>query len=460
MNNLTQKTPMPVDYRVLASIEQMVATLPKGTDLAICDLMSALLSGYFVESRGSIVAAVDGFLQQTIADDRERQARTCRAAKAVRSGKFCHHELLTNLKQLVQEENEWQPTRIQGYRLKSIDFTGFRRSRVKKLKSKIYDAKANRAVPATSFGLITTIGTVKEQRVALLDDIVVGNTQKNDPSADMQALLKRVAKYIDNDELGIFDAGFVLAKITAQGTKNALVRLAQNCTFGKAPGKVPERKSHMGRKPTQYKAEVVRPLARQHGEKIIPATPPDEKCVWQIDGHEIVASVWHSIYFLERQLKDIKSETQKKKLRKKPIKVVVIEHPDYDAPLILGTTVTELEPMGMYKIYPERWPVEGIPQTAKYLLSGGGGRHFVHHEKAIERLPCLVMIFGSLLKYIAATLPPIRTGFWDRAAKPTYGRLMRHLKKVSIQLSSQLFKKESVTAHLPVGYEAVRLSMT
>jgi len=68
------------------------------------------------------------------------------------------------------------------------------------------------------------------------------------------------------------------------------------------------------------------------------------------------------------------------------------------------------------------------------------------------------MIFGSLLKYLAAISPPIRSGFWDRIVKPTYGRLVKHLKKVGIPLSSQLSKKASVTAHLPLGYEAIRLA--
>ena len=117
-----------------------------------------------------------------------------------------------------------------------------------------------------------------------------------------------------------------------------------------------------------------------------------------------------------------------------------------------------LEPVAAYKIYVSRWPVEGLPQTGKYILSGGTGTHYVHHLTSMQRLPTLSLIFGSLLKYVAATSPPFRTGFWDRAAKLTYGRLLRQLKKVGIPLSEQLFKKESVTAHLPVGYDAIRLA--
>ena len=52
--------------QVQQAIEQMVANLPKGTDLGLCDVISAMFSGYFVESGGSIVEVevsydADGF---------------------------------------------------------------------------------------------------------------------------------------------------------------------------------------------------------------------------------------------------------------------------------------------------------------------------------------------------------------------------------------------------------------
>lgn len=109
---------------------------------------------------------------------------------------------------------------------------------------------------------------------------------------------------------------------------------------------------------------------------------------------------------------------------------MAIYDPDCDAPLLVGTPLLSLKPEAAYKIYVARWPVEGLPQTGKYILSGGTGTHYVHHPTAMQRLPALSLIFGSLLKYVAATLPPFRTGFWDRVLEPTYGRLLRHLKKL------------------------------
>jgi len=38
---------------------------------------------------------------------------------------------------------------------------------------------------------------------------------------------------------------------------------------------------------------------------------------------------------------------------------------------------------------------------------------------------------------VAVTLPPFRTGFGERKLKPTYGRWLKHLKKVGIALSNR-----------------------
>jgi hypothetical protein len=268
-----------------------------------------------------------------------------------------------------------------------------------------------------------------------------------------------VATELDKDELAVFDAGFKLVEAAQADIRRCLIRLPKNITFGQTAGEIPERTSAKGPEPTQYKAEIVRPLARKHGDKTLPATAADEiTTMTDESGREIEVHVWHKVYFLERQLKKVTDERKKQKLRHTPLKVMAIYDPDYDAPLLLGTQLLELKPESASKVYVARWPIEGLPQTGKYILSGGGGTHYVHHPTAMQRLPLLSLIFGSLLKYAAATLPPFRTGFWDRTLKPTYGRLLRHLKKVGIQLSEQLFKKESATAHLPIGYDAIRLT--
>jgi hypothetical protein len=307
--------------------------------------------------------------------------------------------------------------------------------------------------------MIASIGEVNGQRIALLKNAVLTDLSLNDGLGHKKQLYKQVATELAEDEIAVFDAGFRLVEAVEANITRCLIRLASNCTFGKTAGQIPKRTSAKGPEPSQYKAEIVRPLARKHGDKTLPATKADR--IYKMtdsNGTETTIHVWEKLYFLERQLENVDNKRKKQKLRHMPIKVIAIYHPNYDDPLLLGTPLLQLEPESASKIYTARWPIEGLPQTGKHILSGGGGTHYVHHPIAMQRLPLLSLIFGSLLKYAAATLPPFRTGFWDRVAKPTYGRLLRYLKKVGIQLSGQLFKKGSVTAHLPVGYDAIRLS--
>lgn len=459
MQNIKQKTPTQANYRMLALIEQVVATAPKGTALGLSDVVSAMFSGHFIESGGAVTPAVEAFLRQEVKDEKERISRTRRAAKAVTYGSYNLREMINEVQDIVQQEGYWQPIKAQDYRIVPVDFTAFRRTAVKKLKAKAYVSDANRAVPAVPIGMIATVGEVNGQRVALLKNVVHTNLGTNDNAAHKKKLYQQVAKELDEDEIAVFDAGFRLAEAAVANIERCLIRLAKNCTFGKTPGKIPERTSQKGRTPTQYQAETVRPLARKHGDRTLPATKADQTYkITDESGREIEVHIWEKVYFLERHLQDISSERKKRKLRRMPLKVIAIYDPDYEDPLLVGTPVLSLQPAAALKIYVSRWPVEGLPQTGKYILSGGLGTHYVHHPTAMERLPTLSLIFGSLLKYAAAVLPPFRTGFWDRSVKPTYGRLLRHLKKVGLPLSGQLFKKASVTTHLPIGYDAIRLA--
>jgi hypothetical protein len=418
-----------------------------------------MYSGYFVESGGGIMPAVDQYLSTFIDDETERAARSRRAAKAITYGQFNLEELLDELKKRVGADGQWQATVIQGYELKPVDMTAYKRARVKGLKSKTYDSSANKAVSGVPFGMMGATGRVGDQRVAILELLVCGDTSQNAPSTEMEKVYKQVGKKLTETDLALFDAGFSLVDAVRHGVNNCVVRLAKNCTFGKTAGKIPPRTSNKGPTPSRHQAEVMRPLARKHGDNLLPASKPTRThTIVDEAGVEIEVKVWSRVYFLERHLDRVEDTKHKRKLRHIPLQIVAVHHPDFKDPLLLGTPVLELTAASMQAIYPERWPIEGIPQTGKYILSGGGGRHYVHHPTAITRLPALTMIFGSLFKYLAAILPPIRSGFWDRAVKPTYGRLLKYLKKVGLPLSSQLSKKASVTAHLPPGYESIRLA--
>ena len=458
MKTTQANRPSQVEDRIVSLIEQMMEVVPKGTALGLCDLISAMFSGYFIESGGAVMPAVEAFLRQEVEDEEERAARSRRAAKALTYGSYNLKELIDKLREIVEEEGVWEPIVIQGYRVAPVDGTAYRRAAVKRLESKAYFSDTNRAVPAVPIGMIATVGEVNGQRIALLKNAVVTDVKTNDSVADKQELYRQVAIGLEEDEIGVFDAGFKLVEAAEAGIEQCVIRLALNCTFGKTAGEIPERTSAKGRTPTQHKAEIVRPLERRHGGKTIPAHPAHEICTLTDElGQEMEVHIWNKVYLLERHLKKVQ-ESKQDELRQMPIKVMAIYDPAYANPLLIGTPLLSLKPDAGRKIYAARWSVEGLPQTGKNILSGGGGTHYVHHSTAMKRLPTLSLVFGSLLKYVAATLPPFRTGFWDRLLLPTYGRLLRHLKKVGIPLPEQLFKKGSATAHLPVGYEAIRLA--
>ncbi len=434
------KTSVQANYHMLNLIEQMVAVAPKGTALGLCDVVSAMFSGYFIESGGAIMPAIEAFLRQAIKDENERAARTRRAAKSVTYGSYNLKELMDSLQEIIRREGCWTPIVVQGYRVVPVDFTVYKRAAVKKLKAKEYVTEANRALPGVPIGMIAAVGQANGQRIALLKNVTLTDLTVNDVSKRHKQLYKQVKKELAEDELAVFDAGFSLVGAVQAGISRCLVRLAKNCTFGKTPGKIPERKSNRGRPPSRHQAEIVRPLAREHGGKTLPATEADKIYTTTLEGgKEVEVHIWEKVYFLECHLDEISDERLKKKLRKTPLKVMAIYDPDYDDPILLGTPLLTLKPEAASAGYAARWPIEGLPQTGKYILSGGTGTQYVHHLTAMQRLPVLSLVFGSLLKYAAATLPPFRTGFWDRQLKPTYGRLLRHLKKVGISLSRQLY---------------------
>src|SRR5690606_13377833 len=101
----------------------MVSTLPKGTALGLCDVISAMFSGYFIESGGGIMPAVEQYLRAFVTDESDRAARSRRAAKAITYGQYNLEELLSELKGIVAADGHWEATRIQGYKLKPVDMT-------------------------------------------------------------------------------------------------------------------------------------------------------------------------------------------------------------------------------------------------------------------------------------------------------------------------------------------------
>ena len=197
-----------------------------------------------------------------------------------------------------------------------------------------------------------------------------------------------------------------------------------------------------GRKPVR--GVLVRPLPRTYKGHTIAATPPDRQETWQLRLGPTALTL-HAAFWDDLVCADARPGAP-------TFSTVLIHDPRFDEPLLLNTSLP-LTGAQLQAFSRDRWPVEGLPLTAKQMV--GAARQFVFAPASRQRLPELALVAGAILMYSAATQPVLPTGFWDRAPKPTSGRLRRLLATVHCAdlegLPEQLRKKQSPTAHLPKG---------
>jgi hypothetical protein len=238
------------------------------------------------------------------------------------------------------------------------------------------------------------------------------------------------------------DAGVKIGDLQAVGLGRYVIRLAGNFT---ARRNYPAPYAKRGRKPVY--GQRIRPLARSYKGKTIAKSQPDRVETWVEDGRKIRAEIWDDLV-----LPDVVPSRQAKTFQ-----VVAVSDPAYPTPWLLATPL-QLKAATLKAIYQDRWPVEQIPLAAKQMV--GAHRQFVHTQESIQRLPELALLAGSILSFLAAAVPTVPTGFWDRQPKRTPGRFRRMLRgkpfPQSYPFPKRLREKASFTAHLPKGILARR----
>jgi hypothetical protein len=414
-------------YRITDLLYSVVESLPIGTNLGLVLLLWTFLSGRLLATRGAIIPALDAFGLS------EEEVR--RAWASLGYGSWKIQPLLDAWHKRVLAEGFWQPHRYGKYRVLACDWIGFYRPRLKHCATKHYDSNAGKSLPAIPLGALVCVGSVGSQRLGLLRTLV--RPDANDPSeaALKRATLTAVAERMQPDEALAVDGGVGIALLQEVGITRYVVRLPQNFTARR--NSLPE---YGGRGCHPKRGELVRPLARTYKENTLPATPPDRSQIWQHQGLALEAAFWDNLVLADQ----------------KPgatcFGCVVITDPRYPDPLVLGYGI-ELDGEALHGFYLDRWPIEQLPLATKQMI--GLQRQFVFAKESRYRLPELGLLAGSILSYAAATLPAVSTGFWDRRARPTCGRLRRLLWRVHFSdlpdLSVQVRKKNSVTAHLPKG---------
>jgi hypothetical protein len=406
----------------------LVVACPIGTNLGLLHLLWMLASGRLLGARGALFPG--------LADCGLSAPATRRAWAALGQGDWTSGQLIGRWAGVVAREGQWQSHAHGGYRPVAVDGTGFWRPRLRGCPTTHYHGVAGRALPAIPLGLIAGVGSAGAQRLAMPRAFVRADPADQTPGAHARRLVREAARQCAADEVLVLDAGFGVALLQEEGTPRYVVRLAKNATFRRA---VPPPYSGRGRPPTR--GAKVRPLARTHKRRTIPATPPDRVETWREDALLLRAEVWAD---LVRPDAAADGPT---------ITVLAIHDPRHREPLLLATSLS-LAPRAARDCYRDRWPVEQLPLAAKQML--GAARQFVHAPETCQRLPELALLAGAVLSYAAATAPAIPTGFWDRRPQPTPGRLRRSLARTpfpqDFPLPARRREKASATAHLPKGF--------
>jgi hypothetical protein len=421
--------------RTVHAIAFVLQIVPVGTNLGLAHLMWVMMNGSFLRSRGAVMMAlyVNGMAPGAVR----------RSWAALRQGRWDVNELLSIWSVYVASQNQWRPRRHGGYSVLGVDITGFWRPKLQGWLGKHFHSLAQRALPAVVLGVMTRAGAVEQQRIPLLRRLL--RCQPEMGKADFRLeLLKAAQAVAQADEVIVVDAEFEINELQAVGVDRYVVRLASNATARRS--QLPAYKGR-GRRP-EYGARV-RPLPRHWKERQIEATAPDHETHFVYEGRTIQVAIWYQLVTVDTKV-DPAAKT---------FTIYAYTDPAYKMPLLLATNLT-CAPDIPYLLYRDRWPVEQPPLSAKQMI--GLHRSFVFAKDSCFRLPELALCVGNMLSYLAATLPPFPSGFWDRSPKRTPGRLRRVLQQADFPnftlVDPLLREKDSVTDHLPKGISAhVRL---
>ena len=373
-------------------LQIIVQTIPMGTNLALLQLMWTILNGSFLPSRGAIFPALkaNGFTPE----------ESRRVWRAFRHGVWRINECLARWGNYVLAEGKWQSHEYGGYRPVAVDWTTFWRFKLKGWRGKMFHSLVGRALRGVGFGVVCQVGQVAGQRMPLLRQII-RTSQGEKSEAKLKAdTLRWVRHHLDESEVAIADAGVEISDMQAVGMPQYVVRMALNCT-----GRRDYLPPYKGRGCRPQWGEKVRPLPRTHLENVIAATPPDREETIHFEGRDIIVQGW--VDLIPSQYKPGEAP--------ETFTIWVYFDPLYDKPLVLGTNLHQATPLTIFCLYQDRWPVEQIPLVAKQML--GLHRQFVFAPESCCRLPELALLLANVLTYLAAVLPPMPTGFWDRCPK-------------------------------------------
>ena len=415
-------------YRTIEVLCVVVAGTPIGTNLGLVHVLWMLVSGRLLASRGAVIP---GLSATGVSEPAVR-----RAWAALGQGDWSSGELLGRWRRQVEAEGRWQAHEHAGYRPVAVAVTGFWRPRLQGCATSHYHGPAGKALPAIPIGIVARVGRVGTQRLGLPLALVRADPQDPSTAAHERALVRAAVQALASTDVPVFDAGFEIRQLQEAGATRYLVRAAKNVTARRTT--LP---AYAGRGAPRTRGELIRPLARTYRDHTLAATDPDQVTTWQEGDAVIRAAWWDDLVLPAAPVRGAP-----------PFRLVVIHDPRWTEPLVLATTLA-ISARALRDLYLDRWPVEQLPLAAKQML--GAARAFVSAPETCQRLPELALLAGSILTYLAATLPAVPTGSWDRRPRPTPGRLRRRLAHInfphSVPLPDRIRQKAAVFDHFPSG---------
>ena len=326
----------PAVYRVLTLLTRLVHRLPIGTNLGLFHVLWMLVRGELLASRGAVLPGLNAIGLSA--------AAVRRGWAALGQGAWTSAQLLGWWLEIVRQEGHWQPHTYEGYHPVAADVTGFWRPRLQGCPTTHYHAPAGKALPAIPVGIIARVGSVDGQRFGVPVGFVRADPTDPSVSAHNRALIRQAVVTCTPDEALVADRGFGVPLLQAEGSTTYVVRLAKNVTARRATAPT---YSGRGRPPTR--GAVVRPLARRHNGRRLPATPPDRRDTWREGDRVVRAEQWDALV-LPNAAPGGATFT-----------VVVIHDPRYTTPLLLATPLA-LSPRALrdlYQGYPHWGPTAG-----------------------------------------------------------------------------------------------------
>jgi hypothetical protein len=395
-------TPIPMDaaapavYLTGAAINSLIQALPSGTAYCIGIVLIVMMTGRLMQHKGSLARAVLPLVLHL-------KWGWHRVERAMERGKLLLDELFDHAYQWCLSNLEVEPVRLGclDREVIALDSSTIARLRCQVGKAgllgKGYCHRAGRAVRANIVAAAVSVVLIQGVRVGLVRRVRFGASCEVAVSKLFGALPESARARVVIVDAGIATKG----QFAAATACDALVgRLRRNCTLRCAP---PPPNGKRGRNP------IHGPVL--HPGRDLPEVAPDEDLTFPSEAGPVRLRRWKEVHW--------------EGYHQTPVDVLRVDDPNYQEPLLVGTTACELTTEELWQAYPHRWPVETLFYIGAETTATEKPRAWT--EQAVERRIGLGLLSGSLLKAIAAMSEGLAMGPWDKKPQPSAGRLANHL---------------------------------